>query len=246
MPSTKVLPKKKQQQDPNFCLTFADSVVNVEASEPDGPLVTPCQDRQHHPTPERVLANAQNLSVAGKTLHSNPRRSGDNHGGLEMVSGTGGLSDSASPSRSQDTGGVRAFEEASLSSLDRAGERLYHPREECTESDADRPGSNLRKTDGKVFLCSASLPRLNVSQNPPTKIFKFKPVKGEFEPWYCGVVETGSERVFEKWWECPHCSREFRTRVACSKHCKGELGMYLPHCLETKKGGRCYSGCPHE
>lgn len=56
--------------------------------------------------------------------------------------------------------------------------------------------------------------------------FRFKPVKGPYEPWYCGIVESETERVLEKWWECPHCKNE-------------------PTCEETKSGGKCYSGCGH-
>lgn len=76
--------------------------------------------------------------------------------------------------------------------------------------------------------------------------FRFKTVKGPFEPWYCGIVEPDGERVLEKWWECPHCGIEFKTRNACEQHCKGKQGQYPPHCHETKKRGKCYSGCTHE
>lgn len=76
--------------------------------------------------------------------------------------------------------------------------------------------------------------------------FRFKPVKGPFEPWYTGVVEMRTNRVLEKKWECPHCGMEFHTRLNCEKHCKGKQGMFPPTCKETKKGGKCYSGCLHE
>lgn len=82
--------------------------------------------------------------------------------------------------------------------------------------------------------------------NGPFKEFRIKTVKGPFEPWYCGLVEPGTERALEKWWECPHCQAEYKTRVAVEKHCKGEIGMYPPTCHATKKGGRCYSGCGHQ
>lgn len=75
--------------------------------------------------------------------------------------------------------------------------------------------------------------------------FRFKPVAGVFEPWYCGLAEADTERVLEKWWECPHCGAEYKSRAALCKHCKGEVGMYLPPCEETKKGGKCYEGCKH-
>jgi hypothetical protein len=75
--------------------------------------------------------------------------------------------------------------------------------------------------------------------------FRFKPVKGPYEPWYCGIVEPGSERVLEHWYECPHCKGEYKTRVAVLKHCVGEIGMYPATCYQTKKGGKCFSGCAH-
>lgn len=114
--------------------------------------------------------------------------------------------------------------------------RPHHP--DCREVGmrAERP------------LESSSATRLREhqkKQQSPLKEFRFKPVKGPYEPWYCGIVESETERVLEKWWECPHCRMEFKRRTICEKHCKGEQGMYPPHCHETKKGGKCYSGCGH-
>ena len=79
-----------------------------------------------------------------------------------------------------------------------------------------------------------------------TKLFRFKPVNGKYEPWYCGIVEADSERVLEKWWECPHCGREYRTRSAADDHAKGRQNQFPPHCQETKKFGKCYEGCKHD
>jgi hypothetical protein len=42
------------------------------------------------------------------------------------------------------------------------------------------------------------------------KEFRIKSVKGPFEPWYCGLVEPDSEKVIEKWWECPHWGQNAR------------------------------------
>jgi hypothetical protein len=75
--------------------------------------------------------------------------------------------------------------------------------------------------------------------------FRFKPVKGPFEPWYCGLAEVDTERVLEKWWECPHCQGEYKTRAACEKHAIGVVGQFPATCKETKKGGKCYGGCVH-
>jgi hypothetical protein len=76
--------------------------------------------------------------------------------------------------------------------------------------------------------------------------FRLKTIKGPFEPWYCGIVEPDTERVLEKWWECPHCQMEFKTRAASLKHCLGEVGQFPATCPETKTRGKCFEGCAHE
>jgi hypothetical protein len=76
--------------------------------------------------------------------------------------------------------------------------------------------------------------------------FRIKSVKGPFEPWYCGLVEPDSEKVIEKWWECPHCATEMNTRKAMMKHCAGVVGQFPASCPEVKANGKCYSGCQHQ
>lgn len=115
------------------------------------------------------------------------------------------------------------------------------PESRVPKSDADRPGMSILER----MVSSPFTQPLSQACKQPTKEFRFKPVKGPFEPWYCGIVEAETERVLEKWWECPHCGQEYKRRVICEQHCKGKQGMYPPHCCETKKGGKCYSGCGH-
>lgn len=79
-----------------------------------------------------------------------------------------------------------------------------------------------------------------------TREFRFKPTKGPYEPWYCGVLHEDTGYVLKKWWECPHCGGEFRTRKACEQHAKGKQNQFPPTCHQTKKGGKCYGGCTHE
>ena len=74
---------------------------------------------------------------------------------------------------------------------------------------------------------------------------RFQPVKGDFEPWYSVISDSETDYVFSFEYECPHCAMKFSTRIAAEKHCKGQVGMYPPTCKETKRGGRCYSGCHH-
>jgi hypothetical protein len=84
-----------------------------------------------------------------------------------------------------------------------------------------------------------------IEKNTGTKVERFKPIPGPYEPWYVVRAELSTNKAIKKRWECPHCGAYFKARNTCEDHCKGKQGMFGPLCSETKRGGKCYNGCEH-
>lgn len=213
--------------------------------------------RRHRPNSSRlesVVGNSPYTFQCGKQAAHRRFGAATTTAELEIVFRTGGSQRQCfavcNPRFRQASNRLHLFGRIVKKLTNSAAAEPNRPERRVPKSDADRPGmSILERTVSSPFAQPPSQAytkqTCSYPANGPFREFRYKPVKGPFEPWYCGLVEPETERVLEKWWECPHCGREKKTRVACEKHCKGEVGMYPPTCQETKKGGKCYSGCTH-
>jgi hypothetical protein len=154
-------PRNKSVLARKFRLTFAPRVVNLSTAGGRPAGCFPQRASSTFPFAKRLSGHARNLFDAGKTLHSNRAGAGTTTAGLEIVCGTGGLGDSASLPTTSRCRAVRAFADVSLKIPDRERKLLHRSARRVHQSDADRPGVNLWETNGKVSLCSASLPSVN-------------------------------------------------------------------------------------